>query len=120
VACSLGAIHSVQTMTKATRKKVMMRWCSIGASLLRKSKPLVQSSFKSYFKLDTYLVEVLYRRILKRFVVDERDLLWTLFFLKSRDPDHMKIALALKTDRTGLHRVVKSVMNKILAVSPKV
>lgn len=105
---------------KNTRQQILRYWFAIGSSVLRKPRALVESSFKMYFKLAPSLVDVLYRRISSRFFIRERDLLWTLFFLKSHDPVHGKIAFSLGTKLKTMHEIVKKSLDKILSVAPKV
>lgn len=99
----------------------MVEWGSLGAVLLKKSRRIDSlATFKSYFKLDPVLVEIVWKRLSARFDCHKENLLKTLFFLKSHDPDHSKIALQLNTKYDSLKRVVLLTLSQIKAVSPEV
>jgi hypothetical protein len=68
-------------------------WLSLGAVVLRKKRSLSIREFKVYFRLEPFLVEKVYQRLVsKRANIVPQHLLWTLHFLKSPNPLHEHIA----------------------------
>jgi hypothetical protein len=105
-------------MTKLRRQ--LVNWLSIG-SLVLKKRSLCRASFKQHFKLDPCLVEIVFNRLRKKYTsLSPNHLLWTLYFLKSKDPDTFKIASTLSTTPKTLDKYVEQYLKKILAISPKV
>jgi transcription elongation factor GreA-like protein len=104
-------------MGRTTNRSAISNWCSVAGTILNR-KSLSKVLFKTLFKLDPILVELVHNKISRKHNCHPRDLLWTLYFLKSTD--HSKIALALRTTTRTLKTVVQNTMRKVINVSPTV
>jgi hypothetical protein len=97
-----------------------MDWLAIGSTVLKHEKKLSPSQFRYHFKLQICLLEYLWKRLTSHFQCDPKHLLWTLHFLKSKDPNEQGIASILNTDKKTLRLHVVETLEKLLKALPKV
>jgi hypothetical protein len=93
---------------------------SISAAVVGKKKELSPYQFKIYFKLDVKLVEILFKRVRTIFPCSIEHLLWTLYYLKTRNPNDMEISSIFRIDQDTLHFHVTRTLRKLLHVLPEV
>jgi hypothetical protein len=104
-----------------TYKRISLPWLSIGAGILKKKGNLVDVDFRAAFKMHPRLVQFVWDRLKTLYPIATPDhFLWTLHFLKSRNPDDIGISLVLHTDRKTMKRHVISTLQMLINALPKV
>ena len=97
-------------------------WLTLGAVILKKTKPISEDQFRSTFKLPTKLATIVWKRLIQieGKVVSSKHFLWTLHFLKSPNPSHNEIALFLGTNYKTMKFHVFRVLNYLKNALPGV
>ncbi len=93
---------------------------ALGSSILNRRRSLSQIQFKMFFKLEPDLVQILYSKIVQEFPCSANHLLWTLYFLKTKNTNDKEIAVVLGIDIDTLHRHVVSTLRILVRVLPQV
>lgn len=99
---------------------VLMDWQAIGSTILHKKTRLSFDQFQYHFKLRVCLVEYVWKKMISRYHCEPKHFLWTLHFLKSRDPNEQGIASLLHTDKKTLLLHVEETLQKLLIILPEV
>lgn len=75
-------------------------WLTLGSMVLSKRRVISEAAFKLNFKLNTKLTEIIWRRLNAtggNQNLNPKHLLWTLYLLKTSNPNHQQVAMALHT-----------------------
>jgi hypothetical protein len=95
-------------------------WLSFGGVVLSKGKDVSLTVFRMFFKLPVFLVDVVFKKILTKFTCQPIHLLWTLHYLKSKNPIDFEIAKLLGTNVQTLRVHVYDTIHKMLQTLPEV
>jgi hypothetical protein len=93
---------------------------ALGSSLLGKRISLSLHQFKLYFKMDPHLVQIVLSKVLKEFPCSAKHLLWTLYYLKTKNTNDNEIAAVLGVHRNTMRLHVIETLRKLLQVLPEV
>jgi hypothetical protein len=100
--------------------QIKIPWLSLGSVILSKDKEISLTVFRMFFKLPVFLVDVVFKKILTKYVCQPIHLLWTLHYLKSKNPIDFEIAKLLGTNLTTLRLHVYNTIHKMLQTLPEV
>jgi hypothetical protein len=92
-------------------------WLYLGSAVLHNEHRISESNFK----LSVVLVELIWRKLYYSYpnILSPKHLLWTLHFLKSRNPYHSEIATFLHTNIKTLMQYVMKALVFLLLLLPK-
>jgi hypothetical protein len=77
-------------------------------------------SFKEIFKLEPTVVDVVFETILKNYRCLAKHLLWSLYYLKTKNSNEAEIAVFLRTNRKTLRIHVIETLTKLVSSLPNV
>jgi len=98
----------------------MSYWRLLGSLTLQKNKIVTEKEFRRNFKLNSSLVNQVYKKVLSGgATVKPKYLLWTLFFLNSKNSNDDQISSLLGTTRKTMMVHIKEVLEKLIKVLPK-
>ena len=97
-------------------------WLALGASVLKRFKPIGEVQFQTSFKLPTQLVEIIWNKLISAEgnVIKAKHLLWALHFLKTDQTTLAEIASYLSTNRKTLTLHVYQVLHHLNHSLPEV
>ncbi len=96
-----------------------MDWFSLGAVVLRRKWSLSEKSFRIFFKLTTTLTNYVFEKLCSTFAdINPIHFLWTLHFMKTRNPSIEQIAQLLGTSPTTLMDNVNIILTCLESALP--
>jgi hypothetical protein len=99
---------------------VSIPWKTLGSNILHFERELSDREFMSYFKMPVSLVQYLWKTLQSSFHCRPRYLLWTLHYLKSRNPSELEISRILGTTVKTMKIRVTITLRQIFHLLPNV
>ncbi len=105
---------------KSFQMNCSLPWDSLGAVVVNKKNKLAEREFKAFFKLNFCVVDYVWKKLRSSFFCSPVHFLWTLFFLKSKNPNDKINAATMQTDKKTFRIHVISTLRKLLQALPEV
>jgi len=87
--------------------------------VLRRKFKLSDVIFRRYFKLNVFQADYVFKRLTSMFPCSPEHFLWTLHFIKTRDPDFTMVAGALNTCERTLLTYVSEIASNLRIALPE-